>query len=350
MALQTSGAISLNDVNVELGNSGTASINMGSSDVRGLFGVASGAISMSDGYGASNGAVFGDRAIIFGGRSRNNNTWWSHIQYFNIASTGNGSVFGSMASPYTDRPFATTNGSRALVATLSVIKYNTIATTGNSTSFGSLTNSRGHGEAVTDGSRGVFITGALIASPYTRYDTMEYVTIATTGNSSTFGTYSSIGSWGIAGTQSSAGRGVIGSGYPDGASAADTGLYYITIATTGNTSTFGNLPSAVFRMAACSDGSRGLFGGGYSGGVYTNMDYITIATTANSSSFGSMNTQKDDAMATSNSTRAVWIGGKNQYGTANGQIFYNTIATTGNATSFGYINYTTRSARATSGN
>ena len=53
MALQSSGYISLNDVNVELGNSGTASINMGSSAVRDLFGVASGAISMSDGYGKS---------------------------------------------------------------------------------------------------------------------------------------------------------------------------------------------------------------------------------------------------------------------------------------------------------
>ena len=55
MALQSSGAISLNNVNVELGNSGTASINMGSAAVRDLFGVASGAISLSDGYGASNG-------------------------------------------------------------------------------------------------------------------------------------------------------------------------------------------------------------------------------------------------------------------------------------------------------
>lgn len=55
MALQSSGAISLNNVNVELGNSGTASINMGSADVRNLFGVASGAISLADGYGASSG-------------------------------------------------------------------------------------------------------------------------------------------------------------------------------------------------------------------------------------------------------------------------------------------------------
>ena len=54
MALPASGQISLNDVNVELGNSGTAQIDMNSAAVRGLFGVASGQISMSDGYGKAN--------------------------------------------------------------------------------------------------------------------------------------------------------------------------------------------------------------------------------------------------------------------------------------------------------
>lgn len=54
MTLPASGQISLNQVNVELGNSGTAQIDMGSSAVRGLFGVASGAIDMADGYGKAN--------------------------------------------------------------------------------------------------------------------------------------------------------------------------------------------------------------------------------------------------------------------------------------------------------
>ena len=53
MTLPVSGPISLEDVNVELGLSATAQINMGSSAVRTLFEVASGAISMSDGYGKS---------------------------------------------------------------------------------------------------------------------------------------------------------------------------------------------------------------------------------------------------------------------------------------------------------
>lgn len=55
MPLQTSGQISLNDVNVELGNSGTAQIGLGDTAVRDMFGVSSGQISLSNGYGASSG-------------------------------------------------------------------------------------------------------------------------------------------------------------------------------------------------------------------------------------------------------------------------------------------------------
>jgi len=53
MALPASGQITLNQVNVELGLSGTAQIGMNDAAVRGLFGIASGEIEMSDGYGKS---------------------------------------------------------------------------------------------------------------------------------------------------------------------------------------------------------------------------------------------------------------------------------------------------------
>jgi hypothetical protein len=54
MALPASGNISLNQVNVELGLTATAQIGMNDAAVRTLFGKASGAVSMSDGYGKSN--------------------------------------------------------------------------------------------------------------------------------------------------------------------------------------------------------------------------------------------------------------------------------------------------------
>lgn len=58
MTLPVSGAISLNQVNVELGLAGTTSINMNQASVRTLFGVPSGAISMSNGYGKANQFAF----------------------------------------------------------------------------------------------------------------------------------------------------------------------------------------------------------------------------------------------------------------------------------------------------
>ena len=51
MALPSSGAISLNAVNVEIGNSATATISMNDANVRTLFDVSSGTISMSNGHG-----------------------------------------------------------------------------------------------------------------------------------------------------------------------------------------------------------------------------------------------------------------------------------------------------------
>ena len=54
MTLPVSGAISFNDINVELGVAGTTQASLGQSSYRTLAGVASGAISMSNFYGKSN--------------------------------------------------------------------------------------------------------------------------------------------------------------------------------------------------------------------------------------------------------------------------------------------------------
>lgn len=55
MALPSSGSLSISQVNTELNNSATATLNLGSSSVRTLYNVASGAIRLAaDGYGKSN--------------------------------------------------------------------------------------------------------------------------------------------------------------------------------------------------------------------------------------------------------------------------------------------------------
>jgi hypothetical protein len=71
MALPGSGAISLSQVNTELGLSASATITMNDAAVRTLFGIASGTISMSNGYGKSNGLA-ADYLVIGGGGGAGN--------------------------------------------------------------------------------------------------------------------------------------------------------------------------------------------------------------------------------------------------------------------------------------
>ena len=82
-------------------------------------------------------------------------------------------------------------------------------------------------------------------------------------------------------------RGVFGGGYNS------DGYYnvmeYITIASTGNSTDFGDLLDNYYRMAGTSSSTRGLFGGGIVGGIDKNViQYITIASTGNSQDFGDL--------------------------------------------------------------
>ena len=112
-------------------------------------------------------------------------------------------------------------------------------------------------------------------------------------------------------------------------------IQYVTIATTGNATTFGNLTEAR-RNLNCgfvSSATRGVFGGGYSSGTTATMDYITIASTGNAISFGSLTNGIDQAAAScSNLTRGLFAGN----GSVNA-IVYITIASASNSTSFGQL-------------
>ena len=67
-------------------------------------------------------------------------------------------------------------------------------------------------------------------------------------------------------------------------------MQYIQIATTGNSSDFGDMDRPQFYNSACASSTRGIsFGGTAQGSIgITTMRYITIATTGNSFLFGSL--------------------------------------------------------------
>ena len=100
----------------------------------------------------------------------------------------------------------------------------------------------------------------------------------------------------------------------------------------------------------CSNGTRGLFAGGVnlpSVTGYNLIDFITIATTGNSTDFGDLTVTGQGVGANSNSIRGVFGGRTNP--SKQQVIDYVEIATTGNASDFGDMLSTITDCGATSG-
>ena len=78
-------------------------------------------------------------------------------------------------------------------------------------------------------------------------------------------------------------------------------MEYITIASTGDTTDFGDLFYAVANAGGTSNGTRGVFGGG-AGAAYTNIiQFITISTLGAAADFGDLTFTRIPYGATSDS-------------------------------------------------
>jgi hypothetical protein len=71
------------------------------------------------------------------------------------------------------------------------------------------------------------------------------------------------------------------------AATSDT-IQYVTIDTTGNATDFGDLTVARNSNSAVSDGTKGLAGGGSTGTRVNTIDYVNIASLGNASDFGDL--------------------------------------------------------------
>ena len=176
------------------------------------------------------------------------------------------------------------------------------------------------------GDRGVFGGGNST-------NVMDYITIANTGNATDFGDLSAINY--ILGGCSNGSRGLFGGGYAQNAQGSNVNtdtIEYITIASTGNVTDFGNLTAARRSISALSNGTRGCFSGGFISGDSDIIDFVTISTTGNATDFGDLiygGSSKGPTAA--DTTRGVI---RDNY-TAATAYSYITIATAGNATEFG---------------
>lgn len=247
-------------------------------------------------------------------------------------------------SPYSGASGSVTpDGSRAVFAggidasdRLNVIEYVTIVTTGNSIDFGDLSTVAGTfgelyqlGGGVASTTRGLFAGGLNRDGGDTQVNVIQYITIASVGNATDFGDLLSATSGNPAGCSSDT-RGL----WAGGAAPGTTNIIsYVTIASLGNATDFGDLTQARASLGGCSSSTRGVFGGGSSPSNV--IDYVTIASTGDATDFGDLTVARNNLGACSTSVRGVWAGGSTGGSNVNNIIDYVTIASTGNATDFG---------------
>jgi len=244
----------------------------------------------------------GARAVFAGGYL---GAYKNDMDYVTISTTGNATDFGDVARPTKDIG-ACSDGTTGLFAggsytgqaSSNIIEYITIQTAGGTTDFGDLTVGRNGVRAGSTGSRAVFAGSSSSAS--INDTTIDYVTFATAGNATDFGDLQHARRSTGGGSHNnvrlfSAG----GYGHPEYAN-VDT-IEYITMATTGNAADFGNLTRAWSGCIGTANGTRALFAGGsILGDSWTEViDYITIDTTGNAADFGDLNKDRGSHGATS---------------------------------------------------
>ena len=279
------------------------------------------------------------RGLFPGG---NNPSYLNNIDYVNIQSMGNAIDFGDSIVTYKQRGSfssqtrAVSGGGYDGSSTFNVIDYVTMATTGNSSDFGDLTVARRNPAMAANSTRGVWLAG----STPTTVNTIDYITIASAGNATDFGdaldTVSSIG-----GASSSPTRAI----FAGGSAPAGNTITYLTIATTGNSADFGDILTGVTnKPAGTSSATRGLIICGESQPTGTRLNtiqYVTIASLGNATDFGDNTFLQRSLGACSNSLRAVYGGGNGPSSpTALNTLSYVEIATTGNGQDFGDLTTT----------
>ena len=266
---------------------------------------------------------------VFGGGNYPNTI--GQIEFISLSSGGTSTNFGNLsfgrnynlgtaasstrglfAGGYTNTPATNTRSN--------VIDYITIASEGNSIDFGDRTVTTTEMCGCSSSTRGLFAGG------FSTSNVIDYVQIATIGNALDFGDLSQARNQG--GALASPTRGV----FAGGANPITNIIDFVTIASTGNAADFGDLSQTkTATYGCCSNSIRGLIGGGANPSAINTIDYITIATTGNATVFGDLSLS-GSFKATSSSTRGVF----HQGATVDSVI----ISTTGNSTRFATLSRT----------
>ena len=300
-------------------------------------------IEFFDGYGwrQVDNTTRSGRGVFMGGQTLNpGSSDLSSMEYINISSLGNGVNFGEMSE---DKQYTAgaSSSTRGLIAggfnpgaspssVVDTIEYITIASAGDSIDFGNLSDARGEFDGCGSSTRGLFMGGE--DNPFANMNIIDYVEFATLGNALDFGDIT------VARRDpaclSSPTRGFCAGGV--GSPSRVTTIDMVTIAAKGNATEFGDL-SQTKNMGnnGCSNSVRGLFGGGQAPYTTNMIDYITMASNGNAIVFGELTTVRNNVAAVSTQIRGVFGSGFDSPSTITDTIDYVTIASTGDAVDFG---------------
>ena len=232
------------------------------------------------------------------------------------------------------------------------IDYVTISSMGNAIAFGDLDSSNRWGShGCASATRGLFAGGYVNTPASTFYNIIDYITIASTGNPITFGELTEKSYKSACCANST--RGLFAHGYTAPSFGISNVISYVTIASLGDSQNFGDLivdsASGRASVTALSSSTRGVFAGGLNP-IRNTIDFVTISTLGDSQEFGDLTIPRGNASSTSSSTRGVIAGGEDSPSTLSDVIDFITIASTGDAQDFGNLITATRVQSSSSNN
>ena len=239
-------------------------------------------------------------------------------------------------------PAIATGGTRGVFGIVSpgygnTLEYITISTTGNTTDFGDITRESGNQAALCSSATRGLCAGGIIAPAAAFTNVIDYVTISITGNAIDFGDLSTANRYQTALANST--RGI----WAGSAGPIINTIEYVTIAVTGNAVDFGDLTVGRGISGTAASNTRGLIASGEASGPATSnvIDFITISTLGNAADFGDLTIPRYGASGCSNSTRGIFASGYayNVPAAPTTAVYnvidYVTISTLGNAQDFG---------------
>ena len=277
------------------------------------------------------------RGVVGGGRDSSNPAV-DTMDFIEIATAGNATDFGNLSDGGRDYPTGCGSATRGIFfggsepGFRNIIDFIVMSSSGGANDFGDMMIAPLTNFALSNATRGISAGGLTAPTPsYTTNNSIEFITIASAGNSSDFGDLSEVNSY--AATCASPTRGIFNQGSTP---TYKKTIEFITIATKGNAIIFGESSKAgAGAPMGASSTTRGVFAGGQFDNPYPQtdiIDFITIATEGNAQDFGDLTAARSHGSGLSNSIRGCFAGGSPS---KTNVIEFVTIASTGNASDFG---------------